>query len=566
MNAKLLLEHYERIADAPGAISRLRSLVLSLAVRGKLVPQVPETGKHAQLAVPRMGDIEPPFQIPATWHWARLDDLGGLKGGGTPSKSRSEYWDGSIPWVSPKDMKSDYIERSQMSITQAAVEGSAVSLLPAGSILFVVRGMILAHSFPVAIARLDVTINQDMKAVVLKMPEMGEFILRALKGLKGDMLRHVKRSSHGTCRLEGADYRDFLVPIPPRTEQAHIVAKVDELMTLCDKLEKARTERETRRDNLTTATLARLNTPNTKTFRSDARFALDNLQALTSRPDQIKQLRQTILTLAVRGQLVAQESGDEASSDLLHRIAIDFEQRVQRGELNPQKPVEPLPTRDPPFSLPRRWSWARFNQVAAIQSNLVDPKQHPTMPHIAPDNIEAWTGHLLPYSTIAEAGVFSSKHFFKAGAILYSKIRPNLAKVTKADFAGLCSADMYPIHALIERDFLVYFMISEDFVKQAVREDNRVAMPKINQVALSNILVPVPPLPEQRRIAARVSELLSICDDLQHALTAEDTTRVRVLDALLTRSLQPEPKQGALASRRGIAANNAQEIAGAGAR
>jgi type I restriction enzyme S subunit len=180
-----------------------------------------------------------------------------------------------------------------------------------------------------------------------------------------------------------------------------------------------------------------------------------------------------------------------------------------------------------------------FNEIAAIQSNLVDPKVYPDMPHIAPDNIEGWTARLLPYVSVREAGVFSGKHLFAAGSILYSKIRPNLAKVTVADFDGLCSADMYPVRAHIFRDFLVKFMITEAFVHQSVSEDNRVAMPKINQAALSNILIPVPPLAEQHRIVAKVDALMALCDRLEAALTTADTTRVRLLDALLHEALQP---------------------------
>jgi type I restriction enzyme, S subunit len=97
--------------------------------------------------------------------------------------------------------------------------------------------MILAHSFPVAIAKERLTINQDMKAISLHQPEMAEYMLRALKGLKPEMLPRVKRSSHGTGRIEGADYSEFPIPLPPLAEQLRIVARVDVLMALCDKLE-----------------------------------------------------------------------------------------------------------------------------------------------------------------------------------------------------------------------------------------------------------------------------------------------------------------------------------------
>ncbi len=218
-------------------VKHLRQTILELAVRGKLVKQDPEDEPPPRLdsAIPH--DLRLPFPVPPNWRWSRLRALGILKGGGTPSKARDDFWNGSIFWVSPKDMKVDYIAETQLKITEAAITGSAVKLIEAESILFVVRGMILAHSFPVAISRVPLTINQDMKAIALKKSEMAEYLLRALKGLKLQILKRVKRSSHGTCRIESRDYRDFMIPLPPLAEQHRIVTRVDELMALCDQLE-----------------------------------------------------------------------------------------------------------------------------------------------------------------------------------------------------------------------------------------------------------------------------------------------------------------------------------------
>lgn len=254
-HARFALVTLPTLTARPDQIKVLRQAILNLAVRGKLVEQDP-----ADEALPKVdkglpSDTAAPFDIPHQWQWSRLRALGTLKGGGTPSKARDDFWTGHIPWVSPKDMKVDYIEGAQFSITDAAVAGSAVNLIAPESVLFVVRGMILAHSFPVAISKVPVTINQDMKAIFLKNPEMAEYILRALKGLTPEMLARVQRSSHGTCRIEGSDYGDFLIPIPPLAEQHRIVGQVDALMALCDRLEAALTTADTTRAGLLEALL-----------------------------------------------------------------------------------------------------------------------------------------------------------------------------------------------------------------------------------------------------------------------------------------------------------------------
>jgi type I restriction enzyme, S subunit len=247
-------------------------------------------------------------------------------------------------------------------------------------------------------------------------------------------------------------------------------------------------------------------------------------------PDAVPRLRRFILDLAVRGKLVDQDPREESAAPLLQRL------NAAKRALKSSHPVlQETSERQTiaPVRLPSSWVWAPFGAVATIKSNLVDPRDYPDAPHIAPDNIERASGRLLAYETVKQSRVTSAKHRFYAGAILYSKIRPALAKVVVVDFDGLCSADMYPILSAINRDYLHKFMLSHVFVEQSVSEDNRVAMPKINQAALSRVLVAVPPLPEQHRIAAKVDELMALCDRLEAAGEQRETRRSLVVASSL---------------------------------
>ncbi|MDF1561937.1 MAG: restriction endonuclease subunit S [Deltaproteobacteria bacterium] len=175
---------------------------------------------------------------------------------------------------------------------------------------------------------------------------------------------------------------------------------------------------------------------------------------------------------------------------------------------------------DEHHSLPGSWNWAAFADVAAVESDLVDPSGHPEKPHIAPNHIESGTGRLLPYRTVAEDGVTSPKHRFHAGQILYSKIRPYLAKAVLANFEGLCSADMYPVRGYIEAVFLHQWLISSMFTAQVSRSQGRTVLPKINQKALATKLVPVAPLNEQKRIVAKIESLQIRSEAAKEALDA----------------------------------------------
>ncbi|MET9720774.1 restriction endonuclease subunit S [Streptomyces rochei] len=195
---------------------------------------------------------------------------------------------------------------------------------------------------------------------------------------------------------------------------------------------------------------------------------------------------------------------------------------------------------DGPWELPKGWAWVPFADVARVASNLVSPFDYPDLPHIAPNHIESETGRLLPFATVAEDGVKSPKHLFSSGHVLYSKIRPYLAKVVMAKFDGLCSADMYPISTEIDAGFLAFWLRSPAFTGLAAKHQGRSVLPKINKEALAKLPVPVPPLDEQRRIVAMLEEQLSRLDaaigNAAHAMNSAETL-IRSVKAKAVRDL-----------------------------
>ena len=246
--AKFHIGNLQLLTTRPDQIKQFRQTILNLAVRGFLVPQDPTDELASRLLSDRrlvLDSNAEPWKLPSGWSWSSFRLIGETLGGGTPSKGNSEFWQGHIPWVSPKDMKVDTITDSQDHISAAAIECSAARLIPIGSLLMVVRGMILAHSFPTALTAVPVTINQDMKAIVPFRPDLIRFLVLLTKGLKPEVLRLVLRSTHGTCKLLTDDLFSLPIPIPPLAEQYRIVAKVNELMTLCDSLETQLTTAQT---------------------------------------------------------------------------------------------------------------------------------------------------------------------------------------------------------------------------------------------------------------------------------------------------------------------------------
>ncbi len=241
-------------------------------------------------------------------------------------------------------------------------------------------------------------------------------------------------------------------------------------------------------------------------------------------------LRKTILALVVQGKLVPQHPDDESGEALIARLGNELTPEQRRKQA---PPLTPVPAESLQYEIPENWTWARFRDAAIIASNLVKPDDFLDFTHLASDNMEKENRVLLPCRTVREDKVISSNHRFYPGQIVYSKIHPNLAKVVVVDFDGLCSADMYPIDALIDAFYLQLYMLSESFLVQAVKTDTRVAMPKINQTELNAIAVPIPPLAEQRRIVAKVDQLMKLVDELETQLAASRGTAEKLIEAVV---------------------------------
>jgi len=188
--------------------------------------------------------------------------------------------------------------------------------------------------------------------------------------------------------------------------------------------------------------------------------------------------------------------------------------------------------------IPAHWKWATFGDVATVASDLVDPTLTPEAYHIAPNHIESWTGRLLSFTTVQADGVTSSKHRFHPGQILYSKIRPYLAKAAMAPVAGVCSADMYPVESRIEPRFLLHWILTPWFTGETARNQGRTILPKINRDALATLSVPVAPANEQRRIVAKLDELFSDLDAGVAALERAQANLKRYRAAVLKAAVE----------------------------
>ncbi|UWR92926.1 restriction endonuclease subunit S [Phaeobacter inhibens] len=382
------------------------------------------------------------------------------------------------------------------------------------------------------------------------------FLFEYLSAYKDELL--VSRMT-GTANVTLSIGRIAEVPVPLLSPIAQ--AKVDELMALCDRLEEARKTREKTRDKLTAASLTRLTAPETSTeeFPSYAQFALDALPSLTSRPEQIRGLRQTILNLAVRGKLVEQDPADEPAEQLLSRIAegrtdllaagypTASEAKTQQKKQKQQSIPEGLE------KLPLGWSWSTLQQCSLM---VIDCKNK-TAPY-------SQSGIRLIRTTNVRDGKLNSKDqkfvndaTYEAwslrgkpapGDILITREAPMGEVCIIPEDEQICLGQRMMLARLvpntIDTEFLLYSLCDPNLMDRVQDKPLGMTVQHLRVGGVETLLVPLPPLAEQRRIAAKVDALMALCDRLENALTEADTTRTRLLEALLHEAL--EPTTGAL--------------------
>ncbi len=577
MNAERLLTHYEKIADAPDAIPRLRRFVLDLAVQGKLVTQDPNDEPASELlkriAAEKMRLVEAkairkpkalppkdpdtfPFTLPKGWRWACVDELSPRSlTDGDWIETKDQSADGNVRLIQLADVGvGTFLDKSSRFITAETEVRLNCTRLAVGDVLIarlpnpIGRSCVFPDIGQPAITAVDVAILHPDSNV------SADYIVAAMNAPPTRIQIEVYGKGATRFRVSTGHLKTVLIPLPPLAEQHRIVAKVDELMSLCDQLEAARAEREAVRDRMAAASLARLTAPDADpaAFRGHAAFTLDNLTPLTTRPDQIKPLRQTILNLAVRGKLVAQDPDDEPASELLKRIAEARTCLVKAGSIRSKKQPAGLNDVEIPFVAPSGWQWVSLAQVfvvtGGIQKTPARTPKNRAFPYLGVGNV---------YRNRID--LTNLKHFeLQDGELEKFGLQPFDVMVVEgngsASEIGRCAMWEGQVEDCVHQNHLIRCRPIEPAISrygllclnspQGINEMRELAITSaglynLSVGKISKIPIPLPPLAEQHRIVAKVDELMTLCDLLEATLAATDTTRACLLDALLHEALEP---------------------------
>ncbi|MGI2142605.1 restriction endonuclease subunit S [Shewanella baltica] len=576
-------------------IKKLRELILELAVRGKLVPQdvndepasvlleciaaekaqlVKEGKLKKQKPLPEISEEEKPFELPQGWEWSRVNELSKQVTDGVHHTPK--YIESGVPFISVKDIDGKTVSFADCKyISQEQHEEINQRCNPElGDILIcrigtLGRATIVDTSEPFSLfvsVGLLKFFNESLLSGYLHKVFHSPLLLRQYDEIKAG-------GSH-TNKLNLGDIPRLWIPVAPIAEQRRIVAKVDELMSLCDALE-TQTEasiaaHQTLVETLLNALLLpqtaantasqadvslerasenSLELPVTNSVVKDWQRVAEHFDILFTTSASIDTLKQTILQLAVMGKLVKQDPNDEPAAKLLARIAKEKAQLFKEGKIKKQKPLPAITDEEKLFELPLGWSYVRLDDICfAITSGSTPPKEkfneETGVPYLKVYNIKNQKIDFYHRSQFVESNHHTNKltrSILYPGDVVMNIVGPPLGKIA-------IIPDEYPEwncnQAIVFfrplelklNSYIYTYLISGVFL-QSIELIGTAGQDNISVTKSRSIVIPLPPLEEQHRIVAKVEELMALCDQLKVRLADAQITQLHLTDAIVEQAI-----------------------------
>jgi len=557
-----LVRQFDLTATAPGGVARLRELILTLAVRGKLVPQdlsdesashlleriqaeksrLMSTGRiRREKPQPAARNGDRPFDMPPGWRWATAADCCTVITDGdhqAPPKA-----DTGIPFLVIGDVRTGSvgIDGATRLVSKQYFDQLDWSKKPLlGDVLYTTVG---SFGIPVPVFQAqDFCFQRHIALFRPGTPDLQKFLALALSSQF--VFAQAERGATGIAQktVPLSTLRGLQLPLPPLAEQARIVARVEELMRLCDALEaKGRLEAEQHARLLSTLLGTLTESASPEELAANWQRVADHFDLLLDRPEAVDALEQTILQLAVRGLLVPQDPNDEPASVLLQRIRAE---KVRLSADSGKKLAMSLPfvgADEHRFAPPSGWAWARLDQISQV---IVD----------------------CPHSTakFVSAGLLClDTNSFKGGRLLSHKLRyvdqktfeqrnarlpPQPGDLVFAREGSVGESIIIPpgilaclgqrvmlfrFSSLVSNKFIRLVVTSPDFLEALMSLHKGIGAKHVNVGAMRSAVVPIPPFAEQLRILLRFADLQEFCTALRQRLAARQVTQGHLADALV---------------------------------
>ena len=547
----MLLSNLDLLATAPGGVARLRELILTLAVQGKLVPQDPADEPAGELLkkiraekdrliaegkikrdkpLAEIAEEEKPFGLPQGWEWVRLGTVATISTG--KLDANAAVTDGQFPFFT--------CSQTPLKIDKYSFDCPAVLLAGNGDFnLKHYTGKFDAYQRTYVIE----PVLLDLRFLYFT---MSKYIGELTKNQRGSAIPYLKLG----------DITDPLIPLPPLPEQSRIVTRVEELMRLCDALEVKGQLQAAQHAQLVSTLLGTLTASTTPEELADHwQRVAQHFDLLLDRPAAIDALEQTLLQLAVRGLLVPQDPTDEPASALLQRIRAEKDRLIATGQIKRDKPLPPITDEEKPFELPVGWEWVRFGEYffelcTGPFGSVIHKEDYVEdgIPLINPSHmIGGRISHDPSVSVSQEMSKQLGAYRLTVGDVVLARRGEvgRYALVTEAEDGWLCGTGSFfvKLQESCNREFFGLVLEDPDLRRHLQGESVGSTMVNLNQRILLETPMALPPLAEQSCIVTRVAALRRLCADLRQRLAERQSVQARLAEALVANNAQTSTQQ-----------------------
>lgn len=546
----LLFEQFESLTDAPKGIQKLRELILQLAVQGKLVEHDPNDepanvlleriqaekeklineGKiKKEKPLSQISEEEISFRSPEGWIWSRLGDCSLINmGQSPPSQFYNDKKDG-LPFYQGKT------EFGELYPTPRKWCSSPKKIANPQEILISVRAPVGPTNLCPSIS----CIGRGLSAISTLNIYNEYYLLYYIRSIEKEIAQKGVGSTF--TAISKSHLSNLIISLPPLNEQKRIVAKVDQLMELCDELEKEKEKRDQKRIHVNNASLDKLLTA-TKApaeFQTHWQRIADHFDMIYDVPENVAELKKAILQLAVMGKLTPQDPNDEPAGELLKRIKKEKAKLIREGKIRKEKLLPPISEEEIPYELPEGWVWCRLGEIQhfingyAFKSSdyedsgigiirigdIVEGKiVKSRMKFISPEKIKDLDESLFVNKNdllIAMSGATTGKLGFN-----------------QTDEQFLLNQRVGKLNLIIVNKYYSYYYLKTK-IKENLEKSSGSAIPNLSTRQINYLLFPLPSIQEQKRIVAKVDQLMALCDELEAQLEQSKQGSERLMGAVV---------------------------------
>lgn len=554
---QVLEKYFDTAFDAPDGIKKLRELILTLAMQGKLVQQDPNDQPASELLKEIEKDKQitntannkkkilviksnkEPYSISKSWEWVKLEDVSMKIHYGFTASANFDI-------KTPKLLRITDIQDNKVeweNVPGGDIEENKINqyLLSNNDILIARTGGTIGKSYLIENINLDAIFASYLIRVIPSKHINPKFLKLFIESPLYWKQLYLASSGTGQPNVNGTSLSQLDLPLPPLNEQKRIVEKINQLMALCDELEKLKEQKEAKKLTVHKSAINQLlDSKDDSNSQKGWHFISNHFNDLYTVKENVSEFRSAILQLAMQGKLVPQDPNEQPASELLKEIDNEKQQLIKKGKIKKLKPFPLINDNEKLFEIPNNWKWVRFNDVLDVRDGTHDTPSYVDAGYPLVTSKNLYTGVLdfsnVQYISEEDHAKISERSKVDKGDILFAMIGSigNPAIVDTDIEFSIKNVALFKYYNLntINNQYLYRYLL---FAQEKMKIMSSGAVQKFVSLGLlRSFLLPLPPLNEQKRIVEKINQLMTLCDNLEKQIENSSAKQTQLLNAIIS--------------------------------